>query len=367
MRTISKLFLVSAALLFAGAGCVQNSSPNGPDGGMFRSTDEGLTWVSKSTLLTATGQTASFAAADVNVIAVDPSDSKAMWIGSLANGIFYTFDSGESWQRATNFAPAELELTNSIINSIAVDPKESCVVYAAITSPSGKSSLIRTSNCGRNWGLLYSFNEFEKTQLRSIAINPRNPKQLFLGDTSGNIFRSDNGGGSWKNMTRIDDRAVRTIVIHPNGAVFAGTSRAGLRMSFDGGESWEQANLKAYPGSEEVYVIALDPSKPNRLLIGTKYGILRSDDLGKTWTAFDLLTAPKETQILSLAVNPTNSNRIYYGTPSGFYRSEDGGVTWTTKRLPTTRIPKTINIDIAKAADGKLVETIWVGAWGSPN
>lgn len=363
--TITKLVLLGATALLIGAGCATNTAPTGPDGGVYKSVDGGTTWVSKSKLLT-TGAAASFAPTDVNVFAIDAKDPKSMWVGTMANGIFYTFDGGEGWLQVKNFAPAELQLTQSIINGIAIDPENSCQVYATMTAPTGKSFLIRTTNCGRTWGVLHAFNELREEQMRAVAINPSNSKQIFLGDTAGNVFRSDNAGGSWKNLTRFDDRAVRTIVVHKNGNVFVGTARGGLRMSYNGGETWERAALKGYTGSEEVYVIALDPSKAERLLIGTKYGILRTDDLGKTWSAYELLTAPNETQILSLAINPKSSSKIYYGTPAGFYRTEDDGKTWTTKRIPSARIPKSIMIDVQKGADGKDVENLWVGQWLPP-
>ncbi|OGH60533.1 MAG: hypothetical protein A2848_02815 [Candidatus Magasanikbacteria bacterium RIFCSPHIGHO2_01_FULL_50_8] len=364
-KTLYQSLIGAAALVLLGAGCGGSAASTGPDGGIFKSVDAGTTWVSKSRLLTV-GTPASFAPTDVTTVVVDPKDPKAMWVGTSANGIFYTFDGGEGWLIAKNFAPAELMLTESIVNGLAVDPENSCVVYATITAPTTKSYLIRTVNCGRSWGVLYAFNELKEEQLRAVAVNPSNPKQLFLGDTAGDVFRSDNAGASWKKVVRFEDRAIRTIAIHKNGNVFVGTARGGLRMSYDAGENWQQAELKQFAGAEEVYAIAFAPANPTRLLIGTKYGILRSDDLGKTWTAYELLTAPIETQILSVAVNPKNSNRIFYGTPSGFYRTEDDGKTWTTKRMPTTRVPKNILVDVQKGADGAAVELLWVGMWRPP-
>lgn len=367
MRTKLTKFLVSgAAVILLGAGCASNTPATGPDGGLFRSVDGGTKWESKSRVLTVSAQTASFAALDVNAFAVDPKDSKSMWVGTSANGIFYSFDGGDSWQQAKNFAPAELQLTAAIVNGIAVDPENKCLVYATITAPNAKSYLIRTSDCSRTWGILYTFNELKDEQLRAIAINPTNPKQLFLGDTAGDVFRSNNAGVSWENAVRFNDRAIRNIVIHPNGTtVFAGTARGGLRMSYDAGATWEQADLKQYAGADEVYSVALDTAKGTGLLIGTKYGILRSDDLGQTWTALELLTGPQETQILSVAVNPKNSNRIYYGTPKGFYRTDDGGKSWSTKRIPTARIAKTLWVDVQKVGTAD-VESVWFGAWRAP-
>lgn len=367
---LAKLLVSGAALVFLGAGCGAAATTAGPDGGMFRSVDGGTTWESKSKVLTTAATPTNFAGLDVNVFATDPNDPKSMWVGTTGNGIFYSIDGGDSWQQAKNFAPAELALTTAIVNGIAVDPENKCMVYASITAKDARSYLIRTSDCSRTWGVLYSFNELKNEQFRAIAVNPKNAKQIFVGDTAGDIFRSNNGGTSWEMAVRFEDRAVRTIVIHPDGkTVFVGTAKGGLRMSSDAGATWEQVDLKPFKGAEEVYSIALSAAKPSSLLLGTKYGILRSDDLGKTWVALELLTGPGETQILSLAMSPQNANRIYYGTPKGFYRTDDGGKTWTTKRTPQSttnaRIVKNLWVNVQKvgAAD---VESVWFGAWRVP-
>ncbi len=362
---LAKLLVFGAATVLLGAGCGESTPATGPDGGMFRSVDGATKWESKSKLLT-TGQPTNFAGLDVNTFAVDPKDPKSMWVGTSANGIFYSYDGGEGWQQAKNFAPAELKLTTSIVNGIAVDSENKCLVYATITPSAGKSYLIRTNDCSRSWGVLYTFSELKEEQLRAIAINPTNSRQLFLGDSAGDVFRSNNSGASWENTTRFDDRAVRSIVVHPNGTtVFAATERGGLRISRDSGNTWEQADLKKYSGAEEVYTIALDAAKGTGLLIGTNYGILRSDDLGKTWTALELLTGPQETKIVSIAVNPKNSNRIYYGTLKGLYRTDDGGKSWATKRIPTARIVRALWIDVQKVGTAD-VESVWFGAWRAP-
>ncbi len=364
--TLGKILVIGAALTVLGAGCGASSGSQGPDGGLFRSVDGGNTWTAQSRVLTTAATPLSFGGFDVNTFTVDPKDPKSMWVGTSANGIFYSFDGGEGWQQAKNFAPAELQLTTASVNNIAVDPENKCLVYATVIAPTGKSYLIRTADCSRNWGVVYTLTDLKDAQLRSVAINPANSKQLFLGDTVGNVYRSSNAGASWENVARFEDRAVRTIVAHPNGqTVFVGTSRGGLRASFDGGTTWGAVDLKKFAGAEEVYAIALDPAKSTSLLIGTKYGILRSDDLGTAWTALELLTGPQETQILSLAVSPKNSNRIYYSTPKGFYRTDDGGKSWATKRVPTARIIKTLWVN-SGLVNGVDTEFVWFGGWRPP-
>jgi photosystem II stability/assembly factor-like uncharacterized protein len=362
-KYISSAFL-GVVLLFSGAGC--GNTVVLPNGGMFRSADSGVTWESKSDLLATKGTAGSFISLDVNTFAVDPSDARSLWAGTMANGILYSSDSGDGWTVSKNYAPAELQLTSSRVNSLAVDPANSCVVYATITNPAGASYAIRTINCGRSWGILNT-NEIQDRQLGAIAVNPKNRLQLFIGNSVGDIFRSDNGGQSWVLLTRFDNKRIRTIVPHPSkdGVVYVATAQGGLRKTTDGGKTWARVeDSKKYHGAEDVFSIAIDPTKEDALLIGTAYGILHSEDGGASWEAFQLLTAPNETQIISLAVNPLNPAHIYYGTPKAFYRTVDGGQTWTTKRVPTTRVIKQLVVQNLKGVAGAPdQDLVWLAAW----
>ena len=353
-----------AAIIVLGAGCA-GSAPQGPDGGMIRSADGGLTWQLKSDLYTVGGKASNFSTLDVNVLAADPSDSRALWAGTMLNGILYSSNGGDAWSLSQVYSPAEMQLTQSRVNGMAVDPKNSCLVYATITSPSTKSYLIRTTNCGRSWGLVYT-NENPGAQLQAIAVSPFESSELFMGDSVGRILRSSNGGGSWQQGGHFDGAAVRQIVMHPkhNGELYAATRQGGLFHSIDHAGTWVKADFRAFRGADDVFTIALDPSAENSLLIGTKYGILRSTDAGASWNALRLVSAPNEVQIISLAISPKNPQHIFYGTPTAFYKSEDGGATWNNKHVPTKRVIRAILIDPAKAATDP--ETIFIAAWQLP-
>ena len=77
------------------------------------------------------------------------------------------------------------------------------------------------------------------------------------------------------------------------------------------------------------------PSKPDGLILLSRYGILKTNDGGQTWNAIDLITPPLGADIRTVGVDPKNSQMIYYGTPATFYWSNDGGENWTANRLPT--------------------------------
>ncbi len=365
MKTsILKIGVFATALIALGAGC-SAAATQGPDGGVIRSTDGGLTWQLKSDIYTVGGKVLSFNTTDVNTLVADPNDSRSFWAGTMTNGILYSSNGGEAWSPSQVYSPAELQLTQARVNGIAVDPTNSCAVYATITAPSMQSYLIRSVNCGHSWGLVYT-NERAGSQLQAVAFNPLQNTEMYVGDSIGRVLRSTNAGGSWQPAGDFGGSIVRQIVMHPkhNGEIFVATRLGGLYHSVDHGVTWVRADFKAFRGADDVYQIVLDPAAENSLLVGTKYGILRSTDSGATWNALKLVTAANEVQIISLAVSPKNSQHIFYGTPTAFYKSEDGGVTWNNKHVPTHRVIRAILIDPAKAAADP--ETIFVAAWQLP-
>lgn len=377
MHTKIRYAFFGVTLLLLGAGCGGQTA--GPDGGILKSSDAGATWASKSAVLTAAAKVVSFNTLDVNMMAIDPSDAHALWAGTSANGIFYSFDGGEGWLMAKKFAPAGVRLTESRVNSIAVDPTNSCIVYATIVTPDNKSYLVRTLNCGRSWKAI-SENELGDRHLTAIAINQNDRLQIFLGNSVGDVFRSDNAGGSWSKLTRFDDKRIRSIAVHPKkkGVVYVGTAGGGLRRSEDSGKSWKRVDdIQKYSGMDDVFAVAVDLTKDDALLVGTRYGILRSEKGGESWEPLTLLTAPGETNIISLALNSRHPSTIYYGACSeqegavcGFYRSSDAGKSWNTKQVPSGRMFKTILLQVADSvsAQGQKqeIETIWLGTWRPP-
>src|SRR3989338_5087728 len=95
-------FTVSiAALMFLGAGCVSFSSSGASnlasDGGIFKSVNKGDNWAQKTAVPTVNGTRATINGVSVTAIIQDPQDANAFYIGTVDNGMFYTYDAGESW------------------------------------------------------------------------------------------------------------------------------------------------------------------------------------------------------------------------------------------------------------------------------
>lgn len=332
-----------AALLFAGAGCVSfnsgGGSQTGADGGVFKTADKGDNWAMKNAIPTTTGEKRGFSGANVTAIVQDPEDPNTIYVGTTDNGMFYTYDGGETWWQPT-------QLSRGRIPSIAVNPKNKCTVYVAI-----ENKLLKSDDCSRSWNVTYLDSRLDK-QTTAAAIDFYNPQVVWIANNSGDVLRSDDAGASWTNVKSFGNPILR-LAMHATDSrkVYVATKNAGVWRTDDGGATWNDLGekYKNFSGSVEFYDMALGVSDPNTIVIVTKYGLIRSTDAGNDWQAVDLLTPPGTTLIYSVALDPKDVNSIYYGTSTTFYRSPNGGVNWIPKKLPGSRTATALLVDRANS------------------
>jgi photosystem II stability/assembly factor-like uncharacterized protein len=143
--------------------------------------------------------------------------------------------------------------------------------------------------------------------------------------TSKGVFKSDDGGSSWRLLGRIT--GVLGLAVDPNSpsTAYAGT-RHGVRKSIDGGETWTAASL---PG-KVVSVIAVHPQTSSTVFAASGSTIYRSTDSGTTWTPLSLQFQSQFGAVSTILVDPGNPSLMYVvGEGSPLYKSTDAGETWT--------------------------------------
>jgi len=322
------LILMSAlAIVVSGCSVSFKSGEGGIDGGLYASNSRGDTWVQRSLIPTVNGQPQNFANFNAAALAADPSDPNAFYYGSVDNGLLYTYTGAREWFSAGTFPKAT-------INAIAVDPSAKCIVYAA-----SQNKLYKTIDCSRTWAQVY-YDDDLKTLVNSVAIDPYNPANVYIGTSRGEVIKSSDKGTSWKTSGRLENN-VKKVIINPADSriILAATLKKGVSRSIDGGANWvsQEEKLKDFSDGFNFKDIIFAPADKNLVFLATKYGLLKSTDNGDNWTKMELITPEEKATINALAVNPKNSKEIYYVTNTTFYRSLDGGSNWTTKKLPTTR------------------------------
>jgi photosystem II stability/assembly factor-like uncharacterized protein len=174
---------------------------------------------------------------------------------------------------------------------------------------------------------------------RSLASNPRTPRQIYLGTTSGWVYGSQNGGSSWQRLSHLgpsDDFVIDHLIVdfHDPQTIFAaawvpargqGDGDGGIFISHDEGLHFSE--VRAMHG-QSVRALAQAPSNPNYLFAGTLKGVYRSPDRGEHW---ELISPPGSNEIHeieSVAIDPSNPKTIYAGTWHLPWKTTDGGKNW---------------------------------------
>jgi len=186
-------------------------------------------------------------------------------------------------------------------------------------------------------------------RIRAIAIDPTNANTIYIGAASGGVWKTDDGGTTWRALTDTQcSLAMGAIAIDPgnNKVIYAGTgegptigssylSGCGLLKSTDGGVTWTQMGASVFdPPNQEgarIWKIAITG---NTVMVASTFGVFRSTDGGSTFTPMPVLGGIGS-PVTDLVIDPRNDMIMYaaigntFGSnANGFYRSVDGGATW---------------------------------------
>ncbi len=349
MRKTSLLLLaLTVGLLTTGAGCLQfgATQSQGPMG-MYQSSDKGETWKQAAALPTVSG-VQSIAGIKVYRLHTDPSDPKAIYLASRGQGLYYSYDNGTSWQ----VVPA---MSGKFIYGLVVNPKDKCNIFV-----SDGQHIFKTEDCSRTWTNVYT-EERPDQRVVSMAIDFGATSTIYAAELGGDILVSNNLGRSWRVTQRFGTQLQYLVADQFNpGRVYVAAYTKGIYRSDDNGSNWKDmsAGLDGYADANKFYRLVLNPGKKDSLFWISKYGILRSDDAGTTWTDLKLITPPGSVNIYAFDINAKNQNEMYYtGTILGennvhvrstFYKTTDGGKNWVTKKLPSNSIPVSVLINPEK-------------------
>ena len=257
-----------------------------------------------------------------------------------------------------NIGPA---FTSGRIADIAIDPTNDSVWYVAV----GSGGVWKTENAGTTWNSI--FDDQGSYSIGCITLDPSNPHTVWVGTGENvggrhvgygdGIYRSDDGGNSWKNMGLADSEHISKITVHPEnsdivwvaaqGPLWRPGGDRGFYISTNGGETW----TKTLGDDEWVGVtdIILDPDNADVLYAATWQrhrnvaaymgggpgsGIHKSTDGGQTWTETKKGIPDSNLGKIGLAISPFNSDHIYAvieldRKTGGLFMSTDRGGSWS--------------------------------------
>jgi len=270
-------------------------------GGVWKSTDGGNRWdpiFDKQP------------AAAIGAIAVAPSDSSVIWVGTgeawairdsdvMGNGVYLSTDSGKNWTHVG------LEETGRI-GRILVHPANADVAYVCAlgraTGPQQERGVYRTTDRGQHWERVLFADE--NTGCSGLAMDAHNPRILLA--------------GMWQ------------VEMHTWGEFSGGTNSA-IFLSKDGGTKWTKLEGHGLPKPPLGKIdVAVAPGNSERYfaLIQTKEqgALWRSDNGGESWQAinYQRQLIGRAGYYIRIAVSPGNDNEVYVAN-SSFLESLDGG------------------------------------------
>ena len=335
------------------------------------------TWTQINTGLTST-------AVNVGAITLAQATPSTLYVSTRTpngnGGLFKTTDGGATWNIISSVVG---------VNSIAIDPRNSSVVYALTGH-----GLLKSSNGGETWSA--AGNGLPSPYAYLVVIDPVTPSTLFavIGGLNGGIFKSTNGGASWNALnTGLTNPFFSFLIIDPStpsklyalASVPAPPNPPGavLLTSTDGGETWA-VRATGLPANTSVRSLAVAPSNSSVIYATVSLGvpggppgtaILRSVDGGESWTSLST-GLPTGAFVTNLIVDPRNASVIYvmivfpFAEAGGILKSTDGGESWTALRpnLPANTPIQSLVIDPGNSsmmyiiADGSIYKTVDGGA-----
>ena len=287
-----------------------------------------------------------------------PGNPNVYYVGGLG-GLFKSDDGG------TSFASVFSEPGVSSVGAIAVAPSDSKIVYIGTGEPNIRNDIEpgdgvwRSDDSGKTWRHL----GLDGTgHIAQIAIDAHDPDvayvaaegRIYGSGSSRGIYKTSDGGKRWQHVLTLDDRTgASSVAIDPAdpNTVLAGAwtiwrkpwimnsggPEDGLYISHDAGAHWTRLQGHGLPtGLMGRIGLAYAPSNPKRIyaLIESKEGVLwRSDDGGATWKMVNGSHKiwQRPFYFFELTVDPHDQNHVYFPSVS-LYETTDGGK--TLKRLP---------------------------------
>jgi photosystem II stability/assembly factor-like uncharacterized protein len=221
---------VDPSVMFAGTG-----TPSKP--GIYRSRDASKSWQQLSVEISA--ECENVGTPRPTGIAIDPTDHRHVWLGLEVDGVRHSPDGGETWAKVNGQIP------NPDVHSVLVVAGPPKTVFTVVND-----DVWRSTDDGTTWQPARAREVFPWHYPRGIAVKPNDAKTVFLtlGDSTpgrvGTVMRSRDAGATWQNLQLPvqPNSAVWTVSIPASApdTVFAASRYGYLYRSDDGGESWRK-------------------------------------------------------------------------------------------------------------------------------
>jgi len=252
-------------------------------------------------------------------------------------------------------------LMSGRIADIAIHPQDDNVWYIGV----GSGGVWKTKNAGVTWTPI--FDDQSVYSVGCVTIDPNNPHTVWVGTGENvggrhvsygdGIYKSEDGGASWKNMGLKNSQHISRVVVHPEnsaivwvaaqGPLWSKGGERGVYKTTDGGITWKKTlGDDEWVGATEL---AIDPRDPNLIYAATWQrhrnvaaymgggpgtGIYKSYDGGENWQELTNGLPSGSMGKIGLAISPQQPDVLYAAIElnrreGGVYKSTDRGASWT--------------------------------------
>jgi photosystem II stability/assembly factor-like uncharacterized protein len=327
-------------VIYVGTGEPNGGHNNFPGGGVFKSTDAGITWQ----FLGLEGTTS------IGRVLVHPTNSNIVYLTAVGSyfapnperGVYRSTDAGISWDNILFIS----DTTGAI--DLIMDPSNPDRMMASmwerVRRPTtshlyGPSSGIYiTTNGGDNWDEIPASAGIPNPDIQNVgriglAISQSNPDIVYSLYTDGyeiiSLFKSTDFGDSWVDVDPDNELGNGSsnfswyfgqVRVHPTNPDIVFVLDVGFMRSSNSGNSW----VENYQTHVDHHALAFNPANPNNCILGNDGGINISNDAGVNWGQHIQIPA---TQFYEIGLDANNPLAYYGGTQdNGTNRTQDGGL-----------------------------------------
>ena len=227
------------------------------------------------------------------------------------NGLFQHDEDANQWNH--------FGYNDTTISAVAFDPQDRNVIYTTTLN-----GIWRSLDGGKSWRMT---NSWDMTEGRDVAVDPNTPSHVYLALPDG-IAVSTDRGQTWQRREKgLPERGKYTQTIEVDrtqaNRVLAGCEK-GIFLTNNAGKKWRQV----LPTETTVNDLEQSPHHPNEWLAVTDtHGAWSSTDGGLSWA--QIKGMPSDEAIYNVSFDPTNPSRLAVASWAyGVWTSEDGGTSW---------------------------------------
>ena len=322
-------------------------------GGVWKTTDDGITWKNVSDKFFKTGSVGAIAVSesDTNIVVVGMGEHAARGVmTSMGDGVYKSMDAGKTWTHVG------LEKTRHI-SDVIIHPTNPDIIYitaqGAQYAPTKERGIYKTTDGGKTWKQVLFVNE--TTGASSLSMDMNNPRILYAsmwqhqryhwymesgGEHSG-LYKSTDSGDTWNKMktglpkdfgksgisvSRANSERV-FAVIEAEG------KKGGVYRSDDAGKKWKQVNNNRVNIARSWYYMEIfaDPQNENIVYV-LNAPVMKSIDDGKSFTNIPVPHGDNH----HLWINPHDNTNLINSNDGGANISFNVGKSWSTQQNQVT-------------------------------